>query len=102
MNKTVIAIIFGLAGLVVGSIGSTYAWLKFVETGDRNRTLSYAELQLQTLQNLRGRDIATAIKIQEKMLNASTAALARLIAEDANDKQANVLLERINKYREAP
>lgn len=100
MNKTAIAIIFGLAGLVIGSLGSTYAWTRFLETGDRNRALSYAELQLQTLQNLRGRDTPTAIRIQEKMLNASVAALARLVAQDPEDKEATVLLERITKYRD--
>jgi hypothetical protein len=100
MTKITAAIIFGLAGLVIGAMGSTYAWLMFVETGDRNRTLSSARLQLQTLNNLRDTDVQTAISIQEKMLNASANALGRLTQEDADDKEATVLLERIRKYRE--
>jgi len=100
MTKITAAIIFGLAGLVIGAMGSTYAWLMFVETGDRNRTLSAAGLQLQTLQNLRNRDVQSAIRIQEKMLNTSLNALDLLVQEDADDKEANVLLERIQNYRE--
>jgi hypothetical protein len=100
MTKITAAIIFGLAGLVIGAMGSTYAWLMFVETGDRNRALTSARLQLQTLSNLRDRDVQTAISIQEKMLNASANALDRLTQEDADDKEATVLLERIRKYRE--
>ena len=100
MTKITAAIIFGLAGLVIGAMGSTYAWLMFVETGDRNRTLSAAGLQLQTLQNLRNRDVQSAIRIQEKMLNTSVNALDLLVQEDADDKEANVLLERIQNYRE--
>jgi len=101
MTKVTAAIIFGLAGLVIGAIGSTYAWLMFVETGDRNRTLSGARLQLQTLQNLRDGDIPTAIKIQEKMLDTSMIALDGLVKADAEDEEATVLLGRIENYREA-
>jgi hypothetical protein len=100
MTKITAAIIFGLAGLVIGAMGTTYAWLNFVETGDRNRALTSARLQLQTLDNLRDRDVQTAIRIQEKMLDASAYALDGLTQEDADDKEANVLLERIRKYRE--
>ena len=100
MNNTTAAIIFGLVGLVVGAMGSTYAWLKFVETGDRNRTLSSGRLQVQTLENLRDREIPTAIKTQQKMLDASIILVGGLLEVDAKDKEARVLLERFKKYRQ--
>lgn len=101
MKPITAAIVFGLAGLVLGAIGSTYAWLMFVETGDRNRTLSSAELQLQTLGNLRDRDVDTALKIQEKMLSTSIISLGMLLTKDAGDREAEVLLGRIKSYRQA-
>ena len=100
MNKVTIGLIFGIAGLALGAIGSTFAWLKFVEMGERNRTLTRADLQLKTLHNLRRQDVQTVYKIQERMLNASILSLEELITENPDEQEARVLLQRILKYRE--
>lgn len=91
----------GILGLVIGALGSTYAWMKFIETGDRNRHLSIAELQVKTLENLRNSEIPTAIKIQDNSLNYSIINLGELLKQNPEDKEARVLLERAAKYRDA-
>lgn len=80
-------------------MATTYAWVEFFETGDRNRTLAAADVQLQTLRNLRSGDVNTPIKVQESMLSSSIISIGELHTADPEDEEVRILLERIKKYR---